>query len=153
MNATPTTTSLSSAPSLWREVLCLMLFTLLAASGTHLWHPRAPVWFEQKEPLGADEVTLAMIAGTWRGEVLWIDARSRADYLAGHIPGALLLNEQEADQLLFEHFELLQDNRKPVVVYCDERGCQASRRMASYLRDRLPGMDIRVLRGRWQEWK
>lgn len=131
----------------------MIAFMLLAAIGTHLWHPRAPVWFEQKEPLGSDEVTLTMVAEKWRGEVLWIDARARAAYLSGHVRGALLLNEQEADQLLFEHFEMLQDNRKPIVVYCDERGCQASRRMAAYLRERLPGMDIYVLRGRWQEWK
>lgn len=130
-----------------------MTFTALAALGTYLWHPRAPAWFEQQVPLASDEVTLAMVAEKWRGEVLWIDARPRAAYLAGHVKGALLINEEEADQLLFENFEVLQDNRKPIVVYCDERGCQASRRMAAYLRERLPGMDIRVLRGRWQEWK
>ena len=77
-----------------------MTFTLLAALGTHLWHPRAPVWFEQKQPLGADEVTLAMVAEKWRGDVLWIDARPRTAYLASHVQGALLLNEQEADHLL-----------------------------------------------------
>ena len=128
-------------------------FTLLAAIGTHFLHPRAPVWFEQKEPLRPDEVTPGMVAEKWRGEVLWVDARSRTAYVAGHVRGALLINEQEADQLLFEHFEVLQDNRKPIVVYCDEKGCQASRRIAAYLRERLSGMDIYVLRGRCQEWR
>ncbi|MFZ4764798.1 MAG: rhodanese-like domain-containing protein [Roseimicrobium sp.] len=135
--------------TLLREVLVLALCTLLAAAGTHLFHPRAPAWFQRDEPLAADEVTLDLVAQRWHGQVLWIDARPRADYVKGHAPGALLLNEEEANQLLFDHFEQLQDNNKPIVVYCDDRACQASRKMAAFLRERLPSASIYVLRGGW----
>jgi prepilin-type processing-associated H-X9-DG protein len=53
---------------------------------------------------------------------------------------------------MFEHFAVLQDNKKPIVLYCDGHACQASRKMAAYLRERLPGSVIYVLRGGWEAW-
>lgn len=128
-------------------------FTLAAATGTHFFHPRAPHWNEQQEPLAADEVTVKIVQEKWSGGVTWVDARPREDYEKAHIPGALLLNEQEADALLFDHIEKLQDSTKPLVVYCDGHACQASRKMAKYLRERLPGAEIYVLRGGWEAWE
>lgn len=136
-----------------REAAILLLVVALAAAGTHFLHPRAPQWFAEDEPLAADEVTLELVQRIWKGDVVWIDARPREAYRTAHIPGALLLNEQEADALLFEHFEKLQSGTRPIVVYCDGHACQASRKMAAYLRERLPGADIRVLRGGWKAWQ
>jgi rhodanese-related sulfurtransferase len=136
-----------------REALHLLAITLLAAVATHFIHPRAPQWFEKHEPLARDEVTLDLIAKKWGEEVLWIDARARQAFEAGHIPGALLLNEQEADALMFEHIEKLQGNTGPIIVYCDGHACQASRRIAAYLRERLPAAEIYVLRGGWKLWQ
>jgi rhodanese-related sulfurtransferase len=136
-----------------REAALLLLATLAAAIGTHFLHPRAPQWFAKNEPLAADEVTPDLVQQKWRGEVLWIDARSRQAFTAGHIPGALLLNEQDAEALMFEHIDKLQGNTKPIVVYCDGHACQASRKIAAYLRERLPGMQIYVLRGGWKAWE
>jgi rhodanese-related sulfurtransferase len=141
------------AMSAVREATFLLLATLAAAIGTHLLHPRAPQWFAKDEPLAVDEVTPDVIQQKWRGEVLWIDARSRAAYNAAHIPGALLLNEQEANALMFEHIEKLQGNSRPIVVYCDGHACQASRKIAAYLRERLPGAEIYVMRGGWKAWE
>jgi rhodanese-related sulfurtransferase len=132
--------------------MMLLLATVLAAAGTHLLHPRAPQWFVKNEPLAADEVTLDMVQQKWRGEVLWLDARPRHAYAKAHIPGALLLNEQERDTLLFEHIDKLQDTTKPIVVYCDGHACQASRKIAAYLRERMPGAEIYVLKGGWDAW-
>jgi rhodanese-related sulfurtransferase len=136
-----------------RETALILLATLVAATGTHFLHPRAPQWFVKDEPLAADEVTLDSIQQKWHGDVLWIDARPREAFDAAHIPGALMLNEQAADALMFEHIETLQNNTKPVVVYCDGHACQASRKMAAYLRERLPGSAIYVLRGGWKAWE
>ena len=135
-----------------REAGLILVATFLAAVGTHFAHPRAPQWFAKDEPLAADEVTLDLIQQKWNGDVLWIDARPRQAYTAAHIPDALLLNEQEADALMFEHIEKLQSTTKPIVVYCDGHACQASRKMATYLRERLPGVTIYVLRGGWKAW-
>jgi rhodanese-related sulfurtransferase len=136
-----------------RETALILLATLVAATGTHFLHPRAPQWFVKDEPLAADEVTLDSIQQQWHGVVLWIDARPRDAFVAAHFPGALMLNEQAADALMFEHIETLQNNTKPVVVYCDGHACQASRKMAAYLRERLPGSAIYVLRGGWKVWE
>lgn len=135
------------------QAAVIVLAAILAAAGTHFLHPRAPAWYRTEEPLREGEVTMALIRERWSGDVLWVDARLRRDYEAGHVPEALLLNEQEADQLLFDHFEKLQDNKKPIVVYCGSDACQASLKMAAYLRERLPSMEIYVLKGGWGAWR
>lgn len=135
------------------QAVVILVLTLAAAAGTQRWHPRAPAWYVDQQPLADDEVTLAQVQEKWNGEVLWIDARPRSDYEAGHVPGALLLNEQEADQLMFDLFEKLQDNQKPIVVYCSGEACQASRKIRQYLKERIAAQDIFVLRGGWNEAK
>jgi rhodanese-related sulfurtransferase len=138
--------------SIVRESALLLFFSLCAAAGTHLLHPRAPSWYQANEPLRDGEVTLEIIHQRWHDDVLWIDARPLAQYKAGHAPSALLLNEESADLLLMEHFEKLQDNTKPVIVYCGSEACRASQKIASYLRDKLPLTEIHVLRGGWTVW-
>ena len=135
-----------------REAALLILVTLVAATATHYFHPRAPSWYLSDELLRDDEVTLEIIARRWHNDVVWIDARPRKQFDAGHVPSALLINEESADQLLMQHFEKLQDNEKPVVVYCGSEACQASKKIAAYLRDKLPLTKIYVLRGGWSAW-
>src|SRR4051812_47825436 len=106
-----------------RQAAVLLLTTIVAATGTHFLHPRAPQWFANDEPLAADEVTLDLVQRKWHGDVLWIDARPREAYAAAHIPDALSINEQVADAQMFEHIDKLQDNTKPVIVYCDDHAC------------------------------
>lgn len=81
---------------------------------------------------------------------LWIDARSRAAYDAGHVEGALLLNEDAWVELLVPVIERWQPGT-PVVVYCDSRGCQASRKVAERLRSEAGIDTAKVLRGEWTE--
>ncbi len=126
---------------------------VLAAAATHCWHPRAPAWYLAQETLAEDEVSLASIEQRWQGKVLWIDARLREIYNKGHVPGALLLNEQELDALLTEHFERLQDNKLPIVIYCDGHACQASRKMRAYLMQTVGLTNVWVLHGGWPAWQ
>lgn len=132
------------------EAGVLLLLVAVGTLVTQQWHPRAPALYLVNEPVAEDEVTLQDIEERWQNEVLWIDARLRSEYETAHVPGALLLNEQEADSLLFEYFERLQDNAKPIVVYCGGEACQASRKMRQYLLERLPGAEIYVLKGGWK---
>lgn len=133
------------------QALVILMLTLVAAAATQRWHPRAPAWYVADERLADDEVTLTLVREKWNGDVLWIDARPRTDYEAGHVPGAVLLNEQEADTLMFDLFEKLQDNTKPIVVYCSGEACQASRKIRQYLKERVGAQEIYVLRGGWKE--
>ncbi|MDB6137602.1 MAG: rhodanese [Verrucomicrobiaceae bacterium] len=136
-----------------RNALILLLFSAVAAVATQYLHPRAPMWHQSLEPVLDDEVTPAEVQKRWHGDVLWIDARLREQFQEEHVPGALLLNEQELDALLTEHIEILQDNKKPVVIYCDGKACHASRKMRLYLMEHLAMNDVWVLTGGWPAWK
>lgn len=133
----------------WRELVILVVLSVVAAMGTHFFHPRAPAWYLDSGPTAEDEVTVAQVEAKWKGDVLWIDARERAQFDKKHVSGALLINEQERDQLLFENIALLQDNQKPIVVYCDSGSCQSSRKIRQYLVERMPIEQIFVLHGGW----
>ncbi|MCE9520294.1 MAG: rhodanese-like domain-containing protein [Verrucomicrobia bacterium] len=137
---------------LHQEVLILFALTVLAAAGTHFLHPRAPAWHEADESLRDDEITLQHISQTWKNDVLWIDARPSALFGKAHIPGAININEQELESQLIDNIAVLQDNRKPVVIYCDSSACQASRKIRDYLAQRLPTEEFYVLRGGWSAW-
>ena len=136
-----------------RETLILLALTLAAAAGTHFFHPRAPAWHEVEEPLRDDEVTLENLSRNWKNDVLWIDARPHGQFAKAHIPGAININEQELEAQLIDNIAVLQDNRKPVVIYCDSSACQASRKIRDYLAQRVPAEEFFVLRGGWQAWK
>jgi rhodanese-related sulfurtransferase len=96
-----------------------------------------------------DEITVAeaQALGT---AALWIDARGRAEYEAGHVEGALLLNEESWIELLIPVIERWQPG-VPVIVYCDSHGCQASRKVAERLRAEAGIDTAKVLRGEWSE--
>lgn len=136
-----------------RQSLILFLLAAAAAWGTHAWHPRAPALYLVQEPLRDDEVSMQAIQERWKGDVLWIDARIQEQFDAGHVPGALLLNEQKFDEQLFGHLDTLQANTKPIIIYCSAAKCEASRHVLERLKQTLPVENVFVLKGGWQAWK
>ncbi|WP_395745484.1 rhodanese-like domain-containing protein [Prosthecobacter sp.] len=131
----------------------LILLAATAAWATHVWHPRAPALYLVQEPLRNDEVSMKVIQEKWQGKVLWIDARIQEQYDAGHVPGAVLLNEQRFDEQLFGLLDTLQTNTKPIIVYCNAAKCEASRKILEELKLRLPIENAFVLKGGWNAWK
>lgn len=83
---------------------------------------------------------------------IWIDARGTDAYERGHIPSAVLLNEDRWDEL-FEEFIIGWDGATTLIVYCDSRTCAASKSVADRLKDALGTDDIYVLKGGWQVWQ
>lgn len=136
-----------------RQAVILVLFASAAAWVTHAWHPRAPALYLVEEPLRDDEISMQAIQERWQGKVLWIDARIQEQYDAGHVPGALLLNEQGFEQQLFNYLDALQTNTKPVVVYCSAAKCDASRKVLERLKQTLPIEKAFVLKGGWKAWE
>jgi rhodanese-related sulfurtransferase len=67
------------------------------------------------------------------GSAIVIDARPRAEFDAGHIPGARVLDRPPGDQITA--VERLANGNKgtALVVYCNGPYCQASRRLAERL--------------------
>lgn len=85
-------------------------------------------------------------------EVLWVDARPRADWERDGVEGSILLNDQE-DWLDLEPdfvFQMTLSPRPRVVVYCNQSGCGSSTYVANQLREKHAddyGLEIFVLEG------
>ncbi len=97
-----------------------------------------------------EEVTLAMVEA-WGAGVLWVDARTAEKFATGHIPNALLLNEDEWDRLVPAFLDAWEPDRQ-IVVYCDGGSCDASHAVARRLREELKLENVHVLKGGWSEW-
>ena len=96
---------------------------------------------------------MEMIEQRWKGDVLWIDARPQELFDAGHVPGALLLNEQKFEEQLFGMLDTLQTNAKPLIIYCNSARCDASRQILLRLKQTLPVEQAYVLKGGWKAWE
>jgi rhodanese-related sulfurtransferase len=117
-----------------------------------LVNPKRPQW--NRAALAKGEVELETVR-LWlerKEKVLWVDARPREKFEAGHIPGALLLNPYEWDKLL-DPFLDEWDRERPVVVYCDRVGCDLSRQVAERLRKQAQIPRVYVLKGGWRAWR
>ena len=102
--------------------------------------------------LKPDEVCLARVVGEWQGEVLWVDARSRAEWQRKAVAGSLLWNiDPQEDMQAFEAEGAMQmiDGRR-VVVYCSNENCGVSRQVADRIRALQLGNEVFVLHGGWR---
>lgn len=133
---------------LFRQGTFLLTLALIPAALSAWLHPRGPSW--RQDELKPGEVRIET-ATEWP-DVLWVDARSSREFNEGHIPGAILLNEEEWEALFFD-FIGVWDGEQPVVVYCGGGQCLASHRVAERLRTDLATDKIYVLKGGWPEWE
>jgi rhodanese-related sulfurtransferase len=134
--------------SVFRQVLILLALAALPAAICAFVHPRRPVW-DISAP--SDGEVLPQTALAWKEKALWLDARSAADFNRDHVPGAMLLNEDDWDTLLPRVLDAWTKDRI-IVVYCSNLGCEASKEVAARLRHdaRLPR--VYVLKGGWEAW-
>jgi len=132
---------------LLRQMISLALLAVFPASVAAFIHPKRPEWHR---PAG-DEVELST-ARQWQEKVLWVDARPREQFDADHIPGALLLNSYEWEELLdpfLDHWKA----GLTVIVYCGGENCDLSKEVAKRLREEVQIPDVHVLKGGWQAWR
>lgn len=135
------------------------LLALTAAAGALVWrfHPDRPELYLTQEEAGAGEITVAeAIARAAAGPVVWIDARPAREFALGHIPGALLLNVADWENLLIAAFPALTEAPEgaAVILYCDGQQCAASREVRDRLRQTpLGDRALLILRGGWPAWK
>lgn len=132
------------------HALILIAISGGVAAATALFHPRAPAWYLAKD---FDRWVITIEQATALGsDVLWVDARKDSEFAAGHVPGAILLNEERWGDLVFEHQDRLQSALgKPVVVYCEGSGCERSSHIAARLRELIGLEPVHVLRGDWRQ--
>ncbi|MGE0087281.1 MAG: rhodanese-like domain-containing protein [Desulfococcaceae bacterium] len=85
------------------------------------------------------------------GQVLFLDARSGADYESGHIQGALNLPWQEFDDYFDRIMHQLPEDRT-IVTYCEGETCELSKDLARALIE-MGFANVRVLVNGWSVWK
>ena len=131
-----------------RQALLILLAALIPAGLTGAFHPRRPAWSE--DTLLPGEVKLQTVLA-WGSDVLWIDARSLKEYEAEHVPGAILLNLEDWEQLFPRFVDQWRPEQK-VVVYCSSTSCELSHEVAERLKTN--GISpVYVLKGGWEAWK
>ena len=130
------------------QILIILSLPLLPAALAAWLHPGRSTIHQAAE--NSQEISLAQVLSI--GQVLWIDARPRAKFDAGHIPSALLLNETEWEQLLGPVLEAWSPE-VTVVVYCDSGQCQLSHHVARRLEREAGFEGVRILKGGWEAWK
>ena len=85
------------------------------------------------------------------GAAFFLDARSQADYAAGHIANAFNLPAEEFDERYPSVAGMFTPD-SPIVVYCDGLQCDLSHRLMDRLRS-LGYRHVRVLVNGWTVWQ
>ncbi len=134
--------------SFFRQAVCLAALALLPAAGEAIYFRERVAW-RQRAP--SDEVNLAQTDG-FGAHIMWIDARSREQFEAAHVPGAFLLNAGEWDELLPAMLNAWTPDRK-LVVYCSAQSCDASKEVARRLKEEAGLKNVYVLTGGWEAWQ
>ena len=125
-------------------LLALALTPAIVSGAIHL------KW-QKPEPLAENEVNLETVR-TWGDKVLWVDARPRAKFEREHIPGAVLLNEDEWVRLVGPFLDEWEPE-KNIVVYCDGGSCDASQAVARRIKTELQvDSPVWVLHEGWDAW-
>jgi rhodanese-related sulfurtransferase len=132
----------------FRQALFLLGLAFLPAIGQAIYLRHEIAW--EAAPLLPDEVKLVE-ARTWGDAALWVDARPNEQFAQGHVPGAILLNEDHWNELLPQMLAVWAPDKK-TVVYCSRQSCAASHEVAKRLREEAGLKDVFVLHGGWETW-
>jgi len=87
--------------------------------------------------------------------VLWVDARSRAEWEISGVPESALWNlDPTEDMQAFEADVAMRIMTSPrVIVYCGDENCGLSRQIADRIIALQLGANVSVLRGGWRALK
>lgn len=109
----------------------------------------APPSYTEGEDAPVISLSEAMAAYN-SGQAIFLDARKKEDYLAGHIKGALQLFMEEFDV----EYPLVKDKLPKealIITYCDGDECELSLHLARNLK--AEGYDdVKIFFGGWKEW-
>lgn len=132
----------------------LVVLALLAAGIT--WRVKGP----PQRTLSCDEKVLkpgevCLTSVHQQSGILWIDARSRADWSKNGHPDAVLWNldpAEDAQAMEATVMNRLMDARL-VVIYCSDDSCGTSHQVAARVRQLGVAPDVVVLFGGWRALK
>jgi len=133
--------------SLLKQSMALLVLSVVLGLVSYYLHPSAPKWDEEKRWDIVLEKALA-----YEGEMMWVDARGADDFNIEHIPNAIMLNEDDWDNLI-EEFLYAYKMDSQIVVYCSSVGCRKSHSVGQRLRDEYSIENVYVLEGGWEAWQ
>jgi rhodanese-related sulfurtransferase len=140
-------------PRTFQRALAIVFVGAALGLGANAVSPRRiPFLTPPPEPPKAqDTVTLQDAEALWKnGTGFFFDARSPADYAAGHIAGAISLPVEEFDDHFSQIVPMLTPDA-PIIAYCDGQDCDLSRRLMVRLRE-LGYHNVRHLVNGWTAW-
>jgi rhodanese-related sulfurtransferase len=138
----------------FRQLAAIAAIALIAAGST--WLIKGPPVRQLlcvPAALKPDEVCLQQIPEN--AEVVWVDARSRADWKNNGIPGSVLWNLDPAEDMqAFEAEVAVRAAAIPrIIVYCGDEACGTSRQVAERIRALGLGAEVSILHGGWRALK
>jgi rhodanese-related sulfurtransferase len=128
-----------------RESALLLLLAALPATIMGVWQVKTT-----KETALEPGKVRAKEAKEWAVDKVWVDARSRTKFERRKVPGAVLLNSEEWDELVPKFLDAWSPD-KAVIVYGDREG-DAAASIAHRLREELKIGNVWVLHGGFDEW-
>jgi len=123
-----------------------LLFNAASPRGIDLWGP-----VPRRTVEGIGEVNLEEAWALYRGKTgLFVDARSKEEFDAGHIPGAMLLPLDDFDEV-FSSWKNLIPSDTLLITYCAGAGCDSSLDVAESLKEGGYSR-VKVFFGGWKKW-
>jgi rhodanese-related sulfurtransferase len=136
------------------QFVAIGMISLAAAGGS--WLLRQPLLEKaaftcDPAKLRDDEICLDDV----RGNVLWVDARSRSEWNKNGLKGSILWNmDAKEDANLFEAEAMPHIvAAEMVVIYCGSEKCGTSREVAGKIRRMDLDLPVKVLYGGWNAIK
>jgi rhodanese-related sulfurtransferase len=135
-----------------RALLIIVVGGILGLAGNGISPHRIPyITPPSAPPQAQDTVPLKEAQELWTGgTTLFLDARSPADYAAGHIAGALSLPVEEFEDR-FAQASTMFTTDSTIIAYCDGLDCDLSHRLMDKLRG-LGYHNVRLLVNGWTTW-
>lgn len=133
----------------------IALVSLAAAGGTRLVKsppPKLAAFVCDPTKIRDDEICLYNVAG----KVLWVDARSRAEWKENGVAGSILWNldpKEDQNEMEAGSVSHIASGVELVVVYCSSEACGTSRQIAERIRRLDLGPKVKTLHGGWDALK
>ena len=106
----------------------------------------------EEETINATAVSIELAKNLYDNDnAIFIDARSRIDFIAGHILGAINIPVNGTQLSSWHSLQNISKNTL-ILTYCSGATCEASLKLARIL-ENLGYMNTRVFFGGWQEWQ
>lgn len=106
----------------------------------------------KKVPAPEEFIPLEKAHELWTtGNAFFLDARSPADFEAGHIANALNLPVEEFGEYFMKLAPMLPPD-SPMIVYCDGEDCELSHRLAAQLEEQ-GFSNVHMLFNGWTVWR